>query len=260
MGNNVNLEEYAIKFLLYSYFKLTLNSDTESILNSIVERAYQDATMQGAYNTKIKDDQKQDSNIAYQNAVDQVKNDLKKLPTCAKYNDWHEKLCENIIKLYESQWITCFTYGNAQKWVNMTMKYMIIIHGIFKKYADDSDFEEKYGETIDNLISVFHVPIDSYIIDALWIECDKLPFNSKQWEKKENRKKRVDRDCKTPASNNVECWSNWDEGTYKNVQENIKSTAKDEYPIIWEGNAWIEQAMKRNKAPKKSTSIKKPQE
>ena len=257
MGSNVNLEEYAIKFLLYSYFKLTLNSDPESILNSIVERAYQDATMQGAYNAKlsnlwgkkstlvnketIKKEMLDLSAKAKQKSFEPLKNFVNELPSKDNYNIEHGNLCKEILTAYNdvnnkyneyrrqcghAVDNNIFTYGNAQKWVNMTMKYVLIIYAIFSKY------NKHLFPNIKNTVSSLHVPIDSYIIDVI-----KLP-------------------------NTVKTWSNWDEKTYIEVQGYIKKKSDDagNDPIIWEGDAWIEQAIKRNKAPKKSTSIKKPQD
>ena len=33
-----------------------------------------------------------------------------------------------------------FSYGNAQKWVNMTMKYIYILHAVYKEKAAKCDF------------------------------------------------------------------------------------------------------------------------
>ena len=66
-----------------------------------------------------------------------------------QYDEWHEKLCVRIRKYYRDNGFD-MTIGQAQKWVNMTMKYLFI--------AD-----------VPGVVNAFyfcHVPIDSYIISA----------------------------------------------------------------------------------------------
>ncbi len=64
------------------------------------------------------------------------------------YDKWHEELCDKILEAYAPSVIT-FNYGQAQKWVNMTMKYLLLLR----------------NEKAQALEKHFHVPIDSYIID-----------------------------------------------------------------------------------------------
>lgn len=47
--------------------------------------------------------------------------------TQAGYDTWHHALCDELIGYYGSTGFE-FNLGHAQKWVNMTMKY-IYIHG-----------------------------------------------------------------------------------------------------------------------------------
>ena len=65
------------------------------------------------------------------------------------YNEWHESICLKIQKHYTDSGVD-MTVGQAQKWVNMTMKYLFIadVPGV----ADAFYF--------------CHVPVDSYIINA----------------------------------------------------------------------------------------------
>lgn len=63
------------------------------------------------------------------------------------YDNWHAKVCEKLIKIYKKQNIS-LTYGQAQKWLNMTIKYLYLL-----------------GEySFDNVFNYLHVPIDRYII------------------------------------------------------------------------------------------------
>ena len=66
-----------------------------------------------------------------------------------QYDEWHEKLCLKIRKHYRDNGVD-MTIGQAQKWVNMTMKYLFV--------ADVPGSADAFY--------FCHVPIDSYIIDA----------------------------------------------------------------------------------------------
>ena len=59
-----------------------------------------------------------------------------------------------------------FSYGNAQKWVNMTMKYIYILHAVYKEKAAKCDFCNTYGDQIDILMCDLDVPVDSYILKS----------------------------------------------------------------------------------------------
>lgn len=66
-----------------------------------------------------------------------------------QFDSWHQRICEMIQQHYADHGVE-LTVGQAQKWVNMTMKYLFI--------AD-----------VPGIADVFyfcHAPIDSYIIDA----------------------------------------------------------------------------------------------
>lgn len=64
------------------------------------------------------------------------------------YDQWHKAICDELVE-YFSKLDIGFTYGHAQKWVNMTMKYLYIL--------DEANFSD--------IFDFLHVPIDSIIID-----------------------------------------------------------------------------------------------
>lgn len=64
------------------------------------------------------------------------------------YDRWHRKSANEIIGLYNAVHITMY-YGQAQKWINMTAKYVYLI-GL-------NDF--------DDIFRFLHVPIDNYVLD-----------------------------------------------------------------------------------------------
>ncbi|MDD2516246.1 MAG: hypothetical protein PHO80_03360 [Candidatus Gracilibacteria bacterium] len=93
--------------------------------------------------------------------------------------NFHEKICKEIIEIYKDFKVVdhrgqevVFTYGHAQKWVNMTLKYLFILSQYY------------INKEIDNIYRFCHMPIDSIIIKEL---CDKKiikNFNIKKvWSK-----------------------------------------------------------------------------
>ena len=110
-----------------------------------------------------------------------------------------------------------FSYGQAQKWANMTAKYLNFI-----------------GKRRQR--NTYNIPIDRYIIDALWnIKEINLPL-------KEGADRNKDythpRDYVSPA------WSEWGQEQYSNefltqVNDYCKPNS-----IKWEHKAWIEQSEK----------------
>ncbi len=64
------------------------------------------------------------------------------------YDHWHKAICDELVE-YFSVLDIGFTYGHAQKWVNMTMKYLYIL--------DEAGFSD--------IFDFLHVPIDSIVID-----------------------------------------------------------------------------------------------
>lgn len=238
-------EQYAIDFLLFSYFGVDLTDKAETVIEKAIEKAYRDATQQGAYNTLVKDNKKA-SDDAKKNAWTKIKDNLDDLPSEGKYNEWHTKLCKEIEQCYEKL-NGIFSYGNAQKWVNMTMKYLYIFHRLMQTYNPESDFEKKYGQKIEPLISDFHVPIDSYIIQAVW-EKEEVSLPMKEQYSHKSRTKYT---AKNKAEK-VKAWSQWEKKEYDKTQDGMKNLAKSQAyqsPIEWECDAWIETA-KNIKRPK----------
>lgn len=66
--------------------------------------------------------------------------------TQVEYDKWHEALCMKIVSIYQQKGFE-FHLGQAQKWVNMMMKYLYVIQ----------------IPEVERVIPVLHVPIDNYI-------------------------------------------------------------------------------------------------
>ena len=117
------------------------------------------------------------------------------------FDDWHKKLCDAIIEKYEMNGIT-FTYGQAQKWINMTLKYLYVLD----------------SQKIEKLFKYCHVPLDNYVFDIseklFGIEKTKIPWS--RWCDYHNQ--------------------------YMAYQIKLRNSIKNEAPLRWEFKAWLQEA------------------
>ena len=85
------------------------------------------------------------------------------------FEGWHRDICTELIKVYGNERLvlrdgkkrttsTELTYGQAQKWVNMTLKYLWLLNRLnLITDPNISTFIKKHEKS-------FHVPLDSYIL------------------------------------------------------------------------------------------------
>ena len=64
------------------------------------------------------------------------------------FDKWHRDTAKKLIALYKAVHVNMF-YGQAQKWINMTAKYMYLI-GLDK---------------FEGVFQYLHIPIDNYVLD-----------------------------------------------------------------------------------------------
>lgn len=222
-------ESIAIEFLLWSYFNLYKEDTKENIINSCIKRAYSDATNQGAYNTR------KTVNVEYNPEL--ISSCIENLD--GDYDTWHINSCKYIVENFGNKE---FTYGNAQKWLNMTVKYFFIVNAIMKMLNASKDFREFYKEKFEKHESQLHVPIDSYIIESLWGEsaAEYLPITKTN---KDGKLGAYSSDKYTP-------WSKFNENDYSKLQDYIQKNLGEKTPIEWENEKWISATKQRNKKKK----------
>lgn len=134
------------------------------------------------------------------------------------FQEWHKNKCNWVKKTMNDSKILMtsesFTYGQAQKWVNMTLKYLWLLDML------PNDFEKS-----------LHVPLDSLILEKLKYKgVEEITGSVDTFKYKQHT------------------WSDIDEPQdYKDLQKEIKKIAEEEEktPIAWECSAWIEIAQKR---------------
>ena len=137
----------------------------------------------------------------------------------------HQRICEEIRKTYSK--ISEFTYGQAQKWLNMMLKYVFMM---------TEDFALK---------NYLHIPVDSYIMQAVGSDNPKLKHCLKlECVPKNNGDGTVGKYSESTSKS----WSSWEYKEYIAFQKCIrKAISESGYasPIEWENEAWIEVAAYR---------------
>lgn len=244
-------KENAINFLLYSLLGVTLESDKDKLLTAAIDRAYRDASS----HVLSVSGKKEEKDSIRTDATAMIKGRIEKLSQGDNYYQWHKQLCYCLIGHYRGKTTEekPFTYGIAQKWVNMTMKYLFVMRSIFEKYEapwpSELEFLDKYEKDL-------HIPIDGYIIEAVWNEESVyLPLKDGAERGKA---------YKYPHEH-VEAWSTWDASPaeesgnepcacYKGFQKSVENVIKCESPLDWENKNWIRIAEHRKQLEEETKS------
>lgn len=230
--------EYAIEFLFYSCFRLDLNSSTYDIVTSAIDIAYLDAVQQGAYNTLVPDNMKDKSAEIKGLAKTQILEFLSSV-SLEDYRIKHDTCCDNLVNLYvdirnkNNSELQAFTFGNAQKWVNMTTKYIYLICVVFSNTAEQHPFKESIYSKFIDFENILEIPIDSFVLEKIWND---LPQVELPLKNNRNRNGKW-------SSEKVIPWSQWNRDMYVSFRNSFLKTVHN--PIAWENTAWIEIAEKR---------------
>lgn len=113
----------------------------------------------------------------YKNAINKViANSIEalfkqSLQSSLAFDKWHIDLynkMRNLTEVHEIQ-IT-FTYGIAQKWINMTLKYMLIM--------------ELWDDMLIPLKPFLHASIDNNILEAAWDDFEDISMPLSKGEKR----------------------------------------------------------------------------
>jgi len=142
------------KFWLRVYFGSEIEKD---FILSCIDRAYRDfnRTMHGIADKKKEDKYDYGYFRSLMNEIinDTLTNDFNQ----NSFDMWHKQSCDKLINEFEKIVNYQLHYGQAQKWINMTLKYLFAIGN------------EKING-IDRNYKYFHIPIDNIIQKKLNIE------------------------------------------------------------------------------------------
>lgn len=75
-------------------------------------------------------------------------------PTQCYFDDWHRATCLSLKNLYARQDYNSFSFGHAQKWLNMTFKYIYV-----------TGSKRIFG--FEHLYDLCHVPLDKTVLEGL---------------------------------------------------------------------------------------------
>ena len=136
----LNISDYT------NFYKAILDGKTDDPIEKAIFVAYRDLcrTIRGFSKHK-------DHDRIYYTCVEVLQDEIKTLlnhskPSQEYFDKWHKFACDRLKCFSED----ILTYGQAQKWINMTLKYISI-------------FEHKITEAT---YEYYHVPIDKYILKA----------------------------------------------------------------------------------------------
>ena len=137
--------QHQAAFALYLYF-----GGDDDKLRLVIRRAYQDLcrTVHGIQNYPD----------ARPNADDFLYGAIKELAikqeeaSQASFDAWHEKIAKDLCTIYLAAGYKAFYIGQAQKWINMALKYVYV-------------FGESYLPGFSKFFPYCHVPIDNIILE-----------------------------------------------------------------------------------------------
>ena len=238
----VGINQDALDFFLYESLGVTATDSLQLIEDKCIEKAYFDATMMGAFNTSLTDQTRRPAKEAKTEGARYLREMLQAAREASsrdEYDKWHHESCFHLRALYHQHELNTFTYGNAQKWVNMTMKYLYLLRCLLNR--------QELGY-IDEITPYLHVPIDSYIIEAVWDDSDiPLPTLEDKLLKDGSRG--------AYSSGKVVGWSSWEPDSeggicrcYTRFQQAIRDRSIHDgaaSAIEWEESIWIAQAKSR---------------
>lgn len=245
--------DIAEEFLFFSYFGVSLadckdksGKDEvdckEKLLNAAIDRAYVDAAshvLQLSISEDIKNKCKEDAKKVIYECINPLQNNEKLSAS------WHKELAKKLIDIYSEKEKNKFTFGMAQKWINMTIKYIYIMDSVIYNYLGKKnscliDVCERFRE------DQIDIPVDDYIIMAARDRDVLIPC-------KKNGEKEAKYEKMGKSYSNKLPWSRWSDGgegecEYYNVfQSELKKKKKSgEHILEFENRIWIEEAKRRN--------------
>ena len=240
-------KDNAINFLLYSYFGITLESSADEIVGAAINRAYQDASSHVlALTDEVKSEVASHGNPYKEECAKKLREFVQQLVEIQSQEDYtakHKALSQELTHIYagKAKEERSFTYGVAQKWINMTTKYLCVILAAFEEFNENHDYCKTYSAALHKCEVFFHIPLDSFILEFV---------SQKPGQEKIEGALNVE----IPAKSGENCyysdkaipWSKYnDYDQYRSVEDAIKANIS-ESPLDWEGPAWIKVSRKRN--------------
>lgn len=227
-------EREAVEFLLSGYgprdAQLGLGSGSRDVLRAAVDAAYHNAASRGSF---VRDPGQKDASEKAREDASQLIQDailgLCERPT-VNFDEWHTRLCRNVrdgfSEIRDKNGKPAFTYGNAQKWVNVALRNLYVLSSVYEKYVPHSEFVQQIGQTILRMAPHLHTAVDTYTLLSAQDRGVAVP--KKDEERSASKANRLP-------------WSKWDdERTYMKFQRDLKKALGRQSRIEWETRAWID--------------------
>ena len=237
----------ATDFLWATYFGIT---KTDAKLNErdaaycCADRAYRDLCrrISFAYSSSEIEDMKKEEREEYIQKKHAFRQDVSKyivekiIELKSNFVDFHKETCRGIIsfsngsnsdgKNYKEIFSEPLNYGLAQKWLNMTIKNMLVM-GLW--------------DNLNSFLPYLHIPLDSYIFDAAGGTKGKPIFGNEGEHLGIIARDYFDNYTWSKIPDNTQYMN-----AYYNFQEIIQKETKGNQ-IEWEHKAWIAESKKNSK-------------
>lgn len=222
----------------------------EKVVSWASNKAYLDMNRTMTFKKDTKNLSQEDKNVIYEERKqwrDQGTEFIRKniLNLDKPFKAWHNDACQKLIEIYSKDQLVIrdgqkrtnksahLTYGQAQKWLNMTLKYLWLLNrlGLIE--------DKKIRSWINKHEKSFHVPLDSYILKYV----AKQDKNKKSKFSDENNNSLGDSDFSKFWNDFGSAWSKIaDEKRYYEYQEKLADAIAREnmgcYPLEWELVHW----------------------
>lgn len=149
-------------FLIRAYFGAVKNGEDD--LHRCIDRAYRDfcRTMDGLKKLPDKKQRRRETKDLLHREIERMKGKIE-IKEQGEFDAWHRRLCDELCVIYPRECTVPMQIGQAQKYVNMTLKYAFTM-GL-----------TGYG----HLYRFCHLPLDSLILKHPSLS--NLPINKRPW-------------------------------------------------------------------------------
>ena len=228
------LNTTAMDFLLYSLLSVSGDDECPKLVNAAIDRAYQDAS---SHVLSVEGGNDSTRAAGKQLILEAIEGYSGK-----GFDAWHDGLCSALSgddRIPESATSQPYiTYGIAQKWVNMTLKYLAVIFDSvkYRNVGFSEYYDERFGPDVIEGEACFHIPIDKYVASALCFlgEEDRQSGKGALMPRREGFSEKNLSGYAHPYDTAIVPWSQWQRSAYLVFRKALPS----KYSLEWEGKAW----------------------
>lgn len=202
MANNNEIPQITVDEDILIFLKAIYFGDLSNTVEAASRRAYLDMNRTIRFEGMMLDRRiglREKANKIFEKKLETLF--LQEIKCQDDFDFWHRQVCNMIRQIYRNESVM-LTNGQAQKWVNMTIKYLYVL-GV---------------TTFDDIFGFLHIPLDNYVFDiakkSLGIDKPKLA-----WSK----------------------WDDYDDH-YLQYQKEIREKVTCYEPFRWEFRHWLKAA------------------